>query len=775
VKAKFNLVNPAAGAAPGSPENLEEFMSAQLFGIEQLAPGFAAYVAAKADTAAGAALRDRIGRVVAPGQIPFAHDDFSLSALRDRVHDLTTFSLGVLADARAGGLKKDLTRGLEPGAAAPAGDLLPGGPSWDLVRSYAQLRPLGGGQITPRAHQPPRHGVHPVVLLAQIVWGADRAAGHFRLLLQPLVVLANPYDASLTPADYRLVWHQSGRLELRDLPADDEAAGVIGTIADLLGEDPQFIIRQAGFLPGEARTFALPDGGEVPYNGGIDLIPVEASAIGGHAFRDLDSPADASAPAMLVQAAAGPAGFEFHLADGGPLQEMTDCAAHGSVATGPAPVLGVPVRVGLRMGHDDENSPGDATGLRWLTDFNLRAPVIAALPAWGRNPLYSAATPRDGSDGTILDGRHAFWGPSNRADEGGQRFVTLFHVPRTGLQSLAQLQQANLQPAAAGPGTAAGQSYADPHTPDGTPDFAWRLNDSLWDRYFFSALPPDAAVPLNRRIVPYRRGGLPPEATAVHDYDTAAAHLLVDGAFNINSTSVEAWQALLASLNGQRLAYTDAATSEPATVTVGHAFPRAPIVSGGPGDGWRGYRELTDAQLHDLAAGIVAAVRARGPFRSLAEFVNRPLGAAAENERRCGLLQAVLDRVANPPPSLAPVGGLPALAGPSPTLAWPAASQGPRATLAPGWLSQADVLGVLGPVLAVRSDTFLVRAYGDTVNPVTGAVTARAWCEAVLQRVPDYIDPADPPEAAGPLSPVNQSYGRRFVVVSFRWLTPEEV
>ena len=199
------------------------------------------------------------------------------------------------------------------------------------------------------------------------------------------------------------------------------------------------------------------------------------------------------------------------------------------------------------------------------------------------------------------------------------------------------------------------------------------------------------------------------------------------------------------------------------------------MVNGGDSDGWRGFRALTDAQLRNLANAIVNRVRAHGPFRSLAEFVNRSLDAPAVESRLAGLLQAAVDQVANPPQSLAPGAGIPATAGPSPALPWPAASQGHRSALAPGWLSQADVLGVLGPVLTVRSDTFLVRAYGDAVNPATGAVECRAWCEAVVQRVPDYVDPGDPPEAVTGLTETNAIFGRRFEIVQFRWLSPEEV
>jgi hypothetical protein len=782
VKAKFNLTNTHAGAAPGTPENVRQFMSAQQAGIEKLADGFAAYGAAKGGTAAGAALRGRLTRVLVPNQIPYADASFSLTALRDRFHDLTTWSLGVLANVREGGLRKDLTRGLEAGSPAPAGEMFPGGPAWELVRSWYQLRPEfvdGHWQIAPHAHSPAQHGVHPVVLLVQIVWGGDRIGGEFRLLLQPMIVLGNPHDVALAPADYRLVWRQTGAIELRNPPGVAEAPSVAGTPAQLLGEDPQLLVTQAGFLPGEAKVFTLSVASDVPYEPGIGLRLTEGYAATCRAWRNLGTAADPVAPDIRVRVSTGVTGFEFFLVGGERLQEVSGCAAGAPESTGAMPLLGAPVRAGLRMAHDSVNAPGDATGLRWLADFNVRATASNPLPAWGRNPQYNAATPRDGDDNTVLDDTYACWGPANRPSDGGQRFVTLFHLPRADLHSLAQLQHANLQPAAGGPAYTVGQSYADPHTPDGPADFNHLLNGVLWDRFFLSTLPAETgalpdALP-NRRIVHYRRDGRPPDPDAVRNADSAAAHLLVDGPFNVNSTSVAAWQAMLASFNGQALACYDPEDGTTDAMTVGNASPRSPFVNGGEDDGWRGYRALTDAQLRSLATAIVDGVRAYGPFRSLAEFVNRPLDASEESRRLRGLLQAALDTVANPPPSLAPVANLPADAGPSPGLAWPAASQGHRSTLAPGWLSQADVLSALGPVLAVRSDTFLVRAYGDTVNPATGAVEGRAWCEAVVQRVPDYVDSADAPETATGLSETNQTYGRRFVIVYFRWLSPEEV
>ena len=92
---------------------------------------------------------------------------------------------------------------------------------------------------------------------------------------------------------------------------------------------------------------------------------------------------------------------------------------------------------------------------------------------------------------------------------------------------------------------------------------------------------------------------------------------------------------------------------------------------------------------------------------------------------------------------------------------------------APSWLTQADVLQVLGPALSARSDTFVIRAYGDAVDS-SGKVGARAWCEAVVQRTPEPLDPDESglnPRLAGGTG----DFGRRFLITSFRWLSPQEI
>jgi len=106
---------------------------------------------------------------------------------------------------------------------------------------------------------------------------------------------------------------------------------------------------------------------------------------------------------------------------------------------------------------------------------------------------------------------------------------------------------------------------------------------------------------------------------------------------------------------------------------------------------------------------------------------------------------------------------------------FPNAAVGSSAYGMPGWARQADILRPLAPILSVRDDTFLVRAYGDA-RDAGGKITARATCEAVVRRTRDYVDPGDLADLADPpKSNANKTFGRRFVIVSFRWLNPDEI
>ena len=91
----------------------------------------------------------------------------------------------------------------------------------------------------------------------------------------------------------------------------------------------------------------------------------------------------------------------------------------------------------------------------------------------------------------------------------------------------------------------------------------------------------------------------------------------------------------------------------------------------------------------------------------------------------------------------------------------------------PTWVTQHDILRLIAPVLSPRSDTFLVRSYGEVVDPITDEVKSKAWLEAEVQRISAYVDEADSPEDL-PTTSDNQLLGRKLLIKSIRWLNDDE-
>jgi hypothetical protein len=195
---------------------------------------------------------------------------------------------------------------------------------------------------------------------------------------------------------------------------------------------------------------------------------------------------------------------------------------------------------------------------------------------------------------------------------------------------------------------------------------------------------------------------------------------------------------------------------------------------------WVGSRVLTDSEIDRLAHAIVAEVRKRGPFLSLADFVNRRL--ANDETGRMGALQAAIEAagINNPFRADFPLDNSKSLTNyrhpdsiQDATRFEQTLKPDSKAWGLPAYFTQADLLQVLGPMLNARSDSFVIRTYGDA-SDATGKVQARAWCEAIVQRCPEPIQPdrtgLNPLQTTG-----RQDFGRRFIVKSFRWLRAEEV
>ncbi|WP_367872942.1 hypothetical protein [Luteolibacter sp. Populi] len=192
---------------------------------------------------------------------------------------------------------------------------------------------------------------------------------------------------------------------------------------------------------------------------------------------------------------------------------------------------------------------------------------------------------------------------------------------------------------------------------------------------------------------------------------------------------------------------------------------------------WQGYRSLNEGQVRTLAEKLVEEIRERGPFLSLSEFVNRRVGSSGDERTLRGAIQAAIresdlnDPVEDDGLELgaANIGNHKYLAA--------TAAFGNNTIMAPGSLSQGDVLSVIGSHVTVRGDTFAIRCYGDATDKKDNKILARAWCEAVVQRVPEFIDSSEAPEKAiASLQSIpNQTFGRRFQMVSFRWLAQDEI
>ena len=291
--------------------------------------------------------------------------------------------------------------------------------------------------------------------------------------------------------------------------------------------------------------------------------------------------------------------------------------------------------------------------------------------------------------------------------------------------------------------------------------------------------------------------------TGMYPFETLASKLVVEGMFNINSVSLEAWKALLRHGRDAQIPYLAPDGSTKAGKASAPTFPRTSIAGdqgtdSGSGNSnaafphaaeFAGHRVLTDAQIDALAEEIVKQIRERGPFLSLAEFVNRKLDASNKDHAIASVIQKALDNLAatgaspkNPFKILqdnsVKITALPP--GTTHDYKFPEAALGWSAFGVPGWIRQADILTPLAPILSARDDTFTIRAYGDArdrSNP--SKILARAWCEVVVTRQAAYVDSIDPaeitPHSTAMKSAANKRLGRRYEIVSFRWLDESEI
>ncbi len=242
-----------------------------------------------------------------------------------------------------------------------------------------------------------------------------------------------------------------------------------------------------------------------------------------------------------------------------------------------------------------------------------------------------------------------FFDDTDLLDDGAGNYFRIFDFPAVDPVSIGSLQHL--------------QVVDDRPFSIGNPWGGFR--NSVFDRYFFSTAPPGDATwnPLERLPntflnVHQNYSKSVPEAEFQSQF--SSRNFLVEGAFNVNSTSVNAWKSILSGLQLYDWTYRfdDFTFTEPllpitrprvknglfrlphgADRQFSHPFeiyPQYPEVTPEekkdwykrPQQDWKnayrsGMRELKDREVHELALEIVCLLRERGkPFNSMEQFVN---------------------------------------------------------------------------------------------------------------------------------------------------------
>jgi hypothetical protein len=422
-----------------------------------------------------------------------------------------------------------------------------------------------------------------------------------------------------------------------------------------------------------------------------------------------------------------------------------------------------------------DNDPGFDTGSAYVPVIDAHAPNIPPIPA-RLNETDDSIKIRD------------FERLHDRSIGSGDSFnhlwqsAPLFELPRQRVLSLAALQHLyfhNERP------FQVGNSWGSEGSTNTT---AW------FDRYYFSGFsradasadydnsagPPNPALldvgSINSGLLAAWQGAAADDAAAAQ---APAEKLMVANRFNINSTSIPAWKAVLGSLRLNGWNYLDypeadisdladlqtATTNRAATFTrFSHSLsetyeaPETPATDGiypdiepiAPTAFYRhGARRLSETQLEELARRVVQLIQAKGrPFMNMEDLLSADSTGLSLLEKAIAAALAPEDGRQDWHHGWELEGDASAMGGSSIEIDH----------FSPGFLTQADILTAIGPMLSTRSDTFRIRARGQTSTPL-GQPSGDAMLEAIVQRTPE------PHHAAS-----GTTFSRKFKVLSLRWL-----
>ncbi|MDR1457144.1 MAG: hypothetical protein LBI34_03805 [Puniceicoccales bacterium] len=569
-------------------------------------------------------------------------------------------------------------------------------------------------------------GIYPIPVAMFVAVSAEANANQANIHLEPTIFIWNPYNANFAASAYVF--------QLLSATPSNKAGTLPGFLVETAAGNTTLVrlgINDAGLIfqgeiktalnAGEVRAFAIDD----------QLSPIAIP---------LNLPMDVST--ITIQRANSMIGavswfnLSMRLLDGNGnlLQEISDFVDGDETTTYVIPRDGE--RHGLFCFCAWANLGTGAN--QWLAHYDPRAPQIRR-NTFEHAPLFGLSEPfhRHFEPWTVYfcDSPKTGQFPGFFGD--GSTSAILFDLPSE-LFSIGFLQHVPLTPFSYHPAQAVGNSLACPFMSTDvlrwhfiSPldpwnkhayfrqsmlfDYSYLLNEALYDHYFvsgFSGFHADEP----QFFTTCRPSGI---GNNFYDSTQIAHNLLLEGAFNVNCTSAKTWKLLLRCMPfdpGTRAYYLPHFVGQS---SLGPKFQRQ--------------HQLLEDDLDRLAECIVSEIQKYGPFPTLGAFINRELSNG--EQARAGLIQRAINmsRINLNLESLSP------LSEDRREGSWFNESLAGGATNAhaPAFVTQADFLQFFGNQLIVRSDTFSIRGYGDSVSPIDGTVFARAICEAIVQRMAD--------------------------------------
>ncbi|MDR1413749.1 MAG: hypothetical protein LBI56_02315 [Puniceicoccales bacterium] len=744
-------------------------------------------------------------------------------------HAFTLHSYGILSDSRRGGLKRDLSQltRASPNNAEELlferrSDLPAYVPTLELLLSFCNLsKEYSENQLPVIATNPmfrPQifrdyagstadypgedlqlatiHGIYPTLVQANLNIGLAAINGNFAITFIPQIAIWNPHTADLQTANY------SVELRVPDANANNYTTSLtlqgfsdalqsyvkLGTFP-LVYSDEQTnmskILRLNFTTPmraGEMRIFSLQSSQPIDIANGNTLGNVDSLSN----FIHMDTGISAAGYSLAKLSCTNESGainlhwncFSWQLlsaqnrkilqeiAELDPLgDEILECERQISAKNSNCFSFHSRMKYGISV------DASGILGVRWLANCNPRAQYIS------RNTCgeYSSLLGLNQAAGNWNFQTHIADLPTPaKLDSAMLSYLNgliLFDVPEStcGVLSVGHLRHVNFLPFGYFPSQILGNSRAHPQIPlnktfqenasalwpsrgrvESLYDYSYLLNEALFDGYFISTSGTDRDGVKSLGDLINRRFKLLNSESA--DQNLAAV-LLVNGAFNANSHSSLAWKCLLSSVKNTRGEVIFPKFYSEATI---HQFP-----------------SFDERQVGRLAEKISQLIRENpNPFSTVGNFANRIISSNAADCTRVGTLQRAIDESGinanlektfiNSQKNIPSYDDI--------------SASGYLEENLPNVVNQGDILQLTSHFLCARGDTFLVRAFGDHLGS-SGDVLGRAYCEAIVQRVPEYVNDNEnmPGDGLDNLSNTNKKFGRRYKIILFRWLDEDKI